>query len=173
MLKILGKTITINQNQKKLLQMLCIYLFCRQFLEEKQPRVISIIRKNYSDLFNEEDFKIFEPYFEKLKAFDNFKDLPRIVHLLNIADANPSQMTMMLIRSIGASGFHTLIGTLDNLVASIVLNNYPTDVVSRGFSANAGIQESIENHMINYVNKITYDDEFNALVNSKSSKGEK
>lgn len=169
-LKTLGRNIAITQKEKKLLvQLICIYLFYRQFLEEKHTKIISIIHKNYSDLFSKEDLEGLSSYIDKLNSFNNFKDLPRIIQLFGVADINPAQITMLLIRAVGANGFHVLIGSLDNLVASLILTRYPTEIISRGFSVNSELQEKIEQSITGYINKISYEEAFNSLA-QKSAK---
>lgn len=170
MLKILGRNISVTPHQKTLLQLICTYLFYRQFMEEKHIRVVKIILKDYTDLFTKETLENFESYLEKFSPFNSFKDFPRIIQMFSIADVNPSQLTMSIIRAIGSNGFHTLLGTLDNLAATIVLAKYPTEIVGRGFSINSELQEKVENQLLKYINKISYEDDFNRFT--EKNKGE-
>lgn len=103
-LKILGKHITIDRREKSLIQLICIYLFYRQFLEEKHTSVVKTIHKKYGDLFTADELKTYSSYLEKLKTFSNFKDIPQIIQLFGLADINPSQLMMILIRALGANG---------------------------------------------------------------------
>ena len=163
-LKILGKNISVNPQQKTFLNLIATYLFYRQFLEMKHPKVVSILNKNYTDVFPKESLEKFSSYLDKLSPFNSFKDLPRIVQMFGIADVSPPQLTMSIIRFFSSTGFHTIIGSLDGIIASIVLAKYPTEIVSRGFSASNDVHDKIENKVTSYINKITYEDEFNTFV---------
>ena len=106
----------------------------------------------------------FSSYLDKLSPFNSFKDLPRIIQMFSVADVSPPQLTMSIIRFFSSTGFHTLIGSLDGIIASVVLAKYPTEIVSRGFSASNDLHDKIESKAVSYINKITYEEEFNALV---------
>ena len=164
MLKVLGRNISITEYQKTLLHLICIYLYYRQFLEEKHLKVIKILFKDYLDIFDKSTLEQYSVILDKFAPFNNFKDFPRMVQMFNIADINPAQLTMLIIRFFGSNGFHTLIGSLDNLIPTIILSKYPTDIVGRGFVTNNDVQEKIENILVSYINKISFDDQFNKLV---------
>ena len=67
---------------------------------------------------------------------------------------------------------HTLIGTMDQLIASIVLAKYPTEIVGKGFTTNRELQSKIESKVEKYIKKISYENEFNSFV-EKTSKEKK
>ena len=73
------------------------------------------------------------------------------------------------MKQIVSNKCHVLLGTMDQLVASIVLAKYPTEIVGKGFSANRELQGKIENKVDKYIKKIKFEDEFNSFV-EKSSK---
>lgn len=171
-MRVMGRSMSVDAHQKQFLQLIVTYLFFKQFCEEKHAKIIKIVSKYYSDVFNKEDLEKYSQYIEKLDSFSSIKDLPKIVQIFNMSELNSSQLTMNLIRSVGSQGFHTLLGTLDQLIASIVLAKYPTEIVSKGFSANRELQTKIENKIDKYIKKIKFEDEFNSFV-EKTSKGEK
>lgn len=169
-IRVMGRNISVNSQQKQFLQLIVIYLFHKQFCEEKHSKIIKLLNKNYNDYFDKDFLEKYNQYIEKLDSFTSIKDLPKIVQNFNISDVNPSQLTMNLIRSVGSQGFHILIGSLDQLIASIILAKYPTEVVSNGFSANRDLQAKIESKVSKYINQINFENEFNEFVNKVSKK---
>ena len=170
-MRVIGRNISITPQQKQFLQLIITYIFHKQFCEEKHARIIKILNKNYSDSFDKETLEKYKQYIEKLDSFNSLKDLPKIVQNFNISDINPSQLTMNLIRSVGSQGFHVLLGSLDQLVASIILAKYPTEIVSKGFSANHDLQAKIESKISKYINKVNFENEFNSFVEKQVKKG--
>ncbi len=65
-----------------------------------------------------------------------------------------------------------MLGTLDQLIASIILAKYPTEIVSKGFTTNRELQNKIENKVDKYIKKISFENEFNSFV-EKTSKEKK
>ena len=169
-IRVIGRNISVTSQQKQFLQLIVTYIFYKQFCEEKHARIIKILNKNYSDVFDKESLEKYSQYIEKLDSFSSLKDLPKIIQSFNISDINPSQLTMNLIRSVGSQGFHVLLGSLDQLIASIILAKYPTEVVSNGFSANRDLQAKIEGKVFKYINKINFENEFNEFVSKVSKK---
>jgi hypothetical protein len=163
-MRVMGRSMTVDAHQKQFLQLIVIYLFFKQFCEEKHAKIVKIITKHYSDVFSKEDMEKYSQYIDKLDSFDSIKDLPKIVQMFNLSEANSSQLTMNLIRSVGSQGFHILLSSLDQLIASIVLAKYPTEIVSKGFSSSRELQSKIENKMEKYIKKISYENEFNSFV---------
>ena len=49
-----------------------------------------------------------------------------------------------------------MLGTLDQLIASIILAKYPTEIVSKGFTTNRELQSKIENKVDKYIKKISF-----------------
>ena len=68
---------------------------------------------------------------------------------------------MSIIKYIDKNGFYAIIGSLDNLVAAIILSKYPTELISRGFAANYDIQDKIEKKISTYLDKLSYESQFN------------
>jgi len=163
-MRVMGRSMTVDAHQKQFLQLIVTYLFFKHFCEEKHAKIIKIITKHYSDIFSKEDMDRYSQYIEKLDSFDSIKDLPKIVQMFNMSELNSSQLTMNLIRSVGSQGFHTLLSSLDQLIASIVLAKYPTEIVSKGFSSSRELQSKIENKIEKYIKKISYENEFNSFV---------
>ena len=167
-LKILGKHITISQQQKEQLQLICAYLFYRQFLEEKHDGAIKKVQKAFvGDIIEKKNFDEYKDSLEKLIPFNSFKDFPRVVQELNIATITQQQTMMLIIKVVEKFGFYSLIGSLDGLLSVILLSKYPTDLVSRGLMVNNEIQDKIEKKMEKYINLLAFDDEFVFLSNKK------
>lgn len=164
-LKILGRYLSITPQQKLFLHVICVYLFYKQFMEEKHVSIIKIIQKQYvGDIIDKTIYETFEDNLEKLMPFTSFKDFPRVVQDLNLATVNAQQVLMLMIKSIDKQGFYSLIGSLDSLVSIILLSKYPTELISRGIMVNNEIQEKIEQKVEKLINKISYDNEFNNVI---------
>lgn len=167
-LKIIGRQISVLSLQKQLLHLICIYLFYKQYLEEKHLKIIHLIEKNYvGDLITKEDYESFKSYLDKMQPFTSFKDIPRIVNDFNLSQTSPQQLTMQIIKIVSKNGFYALIGSLDNLIASAIISKYPTELISRGFNANSEIQDKLETKVEKYINKLKYDDEFSNVVSKE------
>jgi len=171
-MRVMGRSMTVDAYQKQFLQLIVVYLFFKQFCEEKHAKIIKLISKYYSDVFSKEDMEKYSQHIEKLDSFNSMKDLPKIVQMFSMSEMNSSQLTMNLIRSVGSQGFHILLGTLDQLIASVILAKYPTEIVGKGFTTNRELQSKIENKISKYINKIKFEDEFNSFV-EKTSKEKK
>ena len=171
-MRVMGRSMTVDAHQKQFLQLIVTYLFFKQFCEEKHAKIIKVITKYYSDVFDKEAMEKYSSYIDKLDSFNSIKDLPKIVQMFNLSESNSSQLTMNLIRSVGSQGFHVLLGTMDQLIASIVLAKYPTEIVSKGFTTNRELQSKIENKVDKYIKKISFENEFNSFV-EKTSKEKK
>ena len=171
-MRVIGRSMTVDANQKRFIQLIVTYLFFKQFCEEKHAKIVKLISKYYSDIFDKDSLERYSQHIEKLDSFSSIKDLPKIIQLFNLSEMNSSQLTMNLIRSVGSQGFHVLLGSLDQLIASIVLAKYPTEIVGKGFSTNRELQNKIENKIDKYIKKIKFEDEFNSFV-EKTSKEKK
>ena len=161
-LKILGRTISVSSSQKDLLHLICIYLFYRQFMDERHTRIIYLIEKYFvGDLISKESYDKYKESVDKLVPFTSFKDIPRILNDLNMSNNQQQQIMMSIIKYIDKNGFYAIIGSLDNLVAAIILSKYPTELISRGFAANYDIQDKIEKKISTYLDKLSYESQFN------------
>lgn len=157
-LKMLGRYMTVGPQQKALLHLVCVYLFYRHYLSEKHNSVISIIEKEYvGDIVSKEVYQQVKDQIEKLVSFDSMKDISRIIYDLHIAQLNPQQIIMTLIKTVGQTGFYALIGPLDGLIAAAVLCKYPTELISKNILTSNDVHEEIENQVSKYIEKIKYD----------------
>ena len=104
-MRVLGRSMTVDAQRKQFLQLIVTYLFFKQFCEEKHAKIIKLITKYYSDVFDKEAMEKYSQYIEKLDSFNSIKDLPKIVQMFNLSESNSSQLTMNLIRSVGSQGF--------------------------------------------------------------------
>ena len=105
-LRVMGRNISVISQQKQYLQLVVVYLFHKQFCDEKHTKIIKILSKNYSEYFDKEFLEKYSQYIERLDSFSSIKDLPKIIQSFNISDVNPSQLTMNLIKSVGSQGFN-------------------------------------------------------------------
>ena len=157
-LKLLGRSLSVESDQKKLLHLLVIYLYHKQFLEQKHSAIIKKINKNYTEFFSKEEFDRFQIFLDRLISFDGFKDFSKIVSLMNLSTYSSSQIMMYLLNLVGPNGFHAIIGSLDYLIAMIIISRYPTDFFSHSLFFGTQIKEHIETIMEKYLNRIQFDD---------------
>lgn len=162
-LKMFGRQLSVSSaSQKYLLHLLCVYLYFRQFFEEKHNRVIYLIEKYFvGDLISKDEYEKFSNQVEKFSPYTSFKDIPRALNDLNLTSINQQQLMMLIIKYVDKVGFYSLIGSLDNLIASSIISKYPTELISRSFSANGDVQDKIEKIVDKYINKLSYESVFN------------
>jgi len=173
-LKLLGKHFSMTNNiQKSILHIICIYLFYKQFMEEKHSGAIKTIEKYYLDGkfgVNKEDYNQIKDRFEKIQSFDSFKEFPRVSEELNLTTLNTQQMTMFMIKTLDKAGFYSLCGSLDMFLMLPILSKYPTELISRNLLVNSHLQDQIENKLESYLKSVEFDDSFLRLSEKMSEK---
>lgn len=162
LLKTLSRQISVSaSNQKSLLHIITVYLFYRQFMQEKHSRAIHYLEKYYvGDLIDKMDYEAYKSDVERLEPYISFKDLPRIFQDYGLASNNHQQIMMHIIKTFDRIGYYALIGSLDNLVSSFIISGYPTDIVPGSFSANKDLHEKLEKGIEKYINKLSFDRQF-------------
>ena len=162
MLRIFGKNLNVmSSSQKVLLQLLCVYIYYRQFFDERHAHIIHLIEKKYvGDVISKDDYENYKVTVDKFAPYTSFKDLPRAINDFNLSNVNSQQLMMFIIKHIDKSGFYAVIGSFDYLVASIILSKYPTEIISKGFATNTEIQNRIEKIFDKYINKLSYESIF-------------
>ena len=100
-LKLLGRSLSVESDQKKLLHLIVIYLYHKQFLEQKHPTIIKKINRNYTELFSKEELDRFQIFLDKLISFDGFKDFSKIASSMNLSTYSSSQIMMYLLSLVG------------------------------------------------------------------------
>ena len=156
-LKMLGKQMTVAPQQKTLLHLVCIYLYYRHFLQEKHSTTIMNIERDYvGDLIQKDLYEQLKDKVDKLVSFDSMKDISRIIYDYHIAQLTPQQILMMLIKTVGQSGFYALIGSLDGLVAAAILSKYPTELISKNLLTSNDVHDTIETLVSKHIDKIVY-----------------
>ena len=158
-LKLIGKSSIISQKQKQILHVICVYTFYQHFLREKHGYIISILRREYveKDIISEGLFNEIEPDLEKLKSYNNMKDLPKMITEFKIVSVNPAQFLMQMLKNLKPLGFYSLVGSLDHLISAIVLSLYPNSLIPKFMMTNEKIHNEIENVMYDYTKKVKFD----------------
>lgn len=165
-LKVLGRSITLDSTQKGLLQLLVTYLYYKQFLEMKHSSVISVIEREYvgKDI-SKELYERYKDVLEKLISFKAMKDIAKLISVNKITSVEPGTILMTMIKLFEKTGFYAIIGGLDSFAAAVILSRYPTELISPNMSINSSISKNIEDIVSLYIKSIHYADEFaNATV---------
>ena len=161
-LRIFGKNLNVmSSSQKTLLQLLCIYVYFKQFFDERHTHIINLIEKKFvGDIINKSDYENYKVSIEKFAPYTSFKDIPRALIDFNLSNVSQQQLMMLIIKYVDKSGFYALIGSLDYLIASIIVSKYPTEIISKGFIVNSEIQNRVEQIFDKYINKLSYESIF-------------
>lgn len=156
-LKIIGPDKIYSEKQKAYIHILSIYIFYRHYLKEKHDLTISIIKRDYNTYIKSEYLDDFLPILSEIKSFDAIKDFPKILIDAKILKEHPNIFIISLLKLLGPMGIYCLFGPLDYLIGLIILSRYPVNFISKGALINEKIQNTIEEIVIEYIDKIHFD----------------
>ncbi|MFA7202813.1 MAG: hypothetical protein WC188_03780 [Candidatus Caldatribacteriota bacterium] len=156
-LKAIGPDKIYSEKQKKLIQILSIYIYYKHFLKEKHGYILSIIQKDYTKFIGEKYIEEFLPVLEKIKEYNSIKDFPKILIDLKILNESPNVLTVSLLKMLKPMGFYSLVGPLDYFVALVIISKYPVNFIGSKIPTNDKIQNATEEIITKYIDKIKYD----------------
>ena len=166
LVKAIGPDKIYSSKQKSFVYILAIYSYYKCYLDEKHSYILSIIERDYSDFIGKDLIKEFLPVLEKMKSYNSVRDFPKMLIDSKILNESPNILIVNLLKMLKPMGFYSLIGPLDYFIALAIVSKYPVDFIGRKTPVNEKIQNSIEEIVTEYVNKIKYDFTFT----SKESK---
>ncbi len=162
-LKLLGKSMIVSAKRKRFLHILCVYMYYKHFIPKSTHiGILNIIDKQYvGDIIPKEDYDEIRDRMDILKSYSTMKDMPRLINEFKIASINISQFLMQMLKNLQRQGFYSLMGSLDGLIASIIIAQYPNSLMTKFFLTNQQLHNNIEK-IINteFMNKIKFDSSY-------------
>lgn len=154
-LKQLSRNIT-HKKQKDILFLSTVYLFYRHFLKKRHPEALSMIRKEFKEYTDIEDFDLSN--FENVRKYDNIRYIIDLLIEFKAIDSKSAPSIIMgILRNSNKVSFYSFISTIDNLVTLPIMSNYPTSTFSRYFNLNTRLESSINQYILNhYVNTLEF-----------------
>lgn len=163
-MKLLGRQIAAVQDQKELLFLATAYMYYRHFYQMPHNKSIVQIQKNFvGKEISEETFKKAENMISHLPSYSLMKDFGRMLSEEHIIGISADAFMLLLVRAISQKGFYAITGSLDNLIGSIILSGYPTDIISDNFKVSNELHSKIETIVSKYISKIKYSTELNTI----------
>jgi hypothetical protein len=155
--KAIGPDKIISPKHKDFIHMCCIYIYYKHYLKERHNYILSIIEREYSSIISKSSMDEFLPILEKMSGYDTIRDLPKILIDAKLLIESPNIFVISLIKILRPIGFYALLGPLDYFVGLVILSKYPTDLFSKKSLVNQKIQDSVEEIVAIYMDKIKYD----------------
>lgn len=155
-LKAVGQKSVYNMKQKNLVYLACVYTFYAHFIKLKYPMIVSRIKKDYKEHFDQEIFKEIIPLVEDIKKYQNIKDIPNILVDFKVYNNMPSKIYIELFKILGNTGFYNFISSLDQLISMIILSKYPTTLYNKSVMTSEKIHNKLEDDVIEYINNIKF-----------------
>ena len=144
-LKTLGKTNSFNSFQLDGIYLACSYLYLKHYLNLNHSMSVSRMKRTFSD--NIEDLEKFLPNFELVDKYKSIKDIGSVLVDLNILTTNPNVLLLGIIQSFGKIFFYNILNSIDYLLATVIITNYPTDLLGKTMIVNNKLQSSIEKYI--------------------------
>lgn len=156
-LKSLGKSNSFSKLQLDGIHLACAYSYMRHYLQLTHASALSRLNRVFAEVVNKENLETLLPSFDLVSKYKSLRDIGKILIDLKVLSINPNKILMSLIQSSGKILFYNIMGELPNLIASIIITNYPTDLLGGVSSVNNRLQTIIEKHVVqNYINKLEY-----------------
>lgn len=155
--KAIGTDKIYSPKHKGFIHMCCIYIYYKYYLKEKHSYILSIIERDYGAFLGEDVIDEFLPTLDKMEGYNSIKDLPKILVDCNLLNESPNAVTVSLIKILKQIGFYSLIGPLDYFIGLVILSKYPVEFFSKKCLLNQKIQDSVEDIVKEYMDKIKYD----------------
>ncbi len=153
-LKAIGQKM-IYDKQKKIINMICVYIYFSHFLSYKQGPILSIMKNDFGDLFDKAIFQEFSTSIKKVK-YTHIKEIPNVLIDLNIYNESPSKIYLELLRLFGNIGFYSLISSLDLLIGMIVISKYPSELYPKSTITSIKLHEGVETLITKYIDDLQY-----------------
>ena len=153
-LKTIGQKM-IYDKQKKLINMICIYIYFSHFLLYKQGPILTIMKSEFGDLFDKPLLQEFSTLIKPTK-YSHIKDIPNVLIDLNIYNDSPSKLYLELLRLFGNIGFYSLISSLDLLIGMIIVSKYPSELFSKNTLTSIKLHDGLETLVTKYIDNIAY-----------------
>jgi hypothetical protein len=155
-LKAVGQKSVYNMKQKNLVYLACIYTFYAHFIKLKHPMIVSKIKKEYKEHFDQEIFKEIIPLVDDIKKYQNIKDIPSILVDFRVYNDIPSKIYIELFKILGNTGFYNFISSLDQLISMIVLSKYPTMLYNKSVMTSEKIHNKLESDLLPFIDAIKF-----------------
>ncbi len=156
-LRSLGKGIVYSVEQKDLIFGACAYLYHRHFLTQKHPMALSKLKSNYKDIINKDNMDKVITALDATTKYSTLKDISKILVDLKIITSNPNKVMLSLLKLLGPVGFYCFVGSLDHMLAAVVLAKYPTGLFPKTMMVSDKLHTNVENIAAKYVSKVEYD----------------
>jgi hypothetical protein len=163
LVKAIGPDKIYSAKQKSFVYILSIYSYYKCYLDEKHSYILSIIERDYTGFIGKEIIQEFLPTLEKMKSYKSIKDFPKMLVDSKILNESPNILIVSLLKMLKPMGFYSLIGPLDYFIALSIVSKYPVDFIGRKTPINEKMQNSIEEIVKEYIDKIKY----NTILTSK------
>lgn len=156
-MRAIGKRTIYSDKQRALVQLACIYLYYRQFLNERHSMILSIIKKEYSQFFNQDELSELMPSLNTISKYSTLKDIGKALIDLNVFHESPGAILLGLIKILGNSGFYAFVGPLDQLIGMTILCRYPTTLYPKEAAVSSEkIHDTIEQLITKYIDSLGY-----------------
>jgi len=156
-LKSLGKSNSFNKLQLDGIHLSCAYCYMRHYLQLTHSSAVSRLNRVFIDVVDKNNLEKLLPSFELVSNYNSLKDIGKVLISLDVLSVNPNKILLLLIQNFGKLFFYNIMGSLPNLIATIIITNYPTDLVGNVSSVNSKLESIIEKFVVqNYLNKLKY-----------------
>jgi len=156
-LKSIGRSNTFNKFQLDGMYLSCAYIYLKHYLQLNHSSSLSRLNRNFAGVVDNDNLQKLLPSFELLSNYNTLKDIGKILIDLNVLTISPNKILLLLIQNFGKLFYYNIMGTLPNLIATIIITNYPTNLLGDITPVNSKLQETIEKIIIqNYLDKLKY-----------------
>jgi len=156
-LKSLGNSNSFSNLQLDGIHLACAYCYMRHYLQLTHSSAVSRLNRVFIDVVDKNSIEKLLPSFELVSNYNSLKDIGKVLINLNVLSVNPNKILLLLIQNFGKIFFYNIMGSLPNLIATIIITKYPTDLLGNFSSVNNKLQSTIEKFVVqNYLNKMKY-----------------